>query len=669
MFPALKMSLAHEMLHEVTIFFHNFVFTMSETPKEILKKQWGYDSFRPLQERIIETVIARKDCVALLPTGGGKSLTYQIPALALDGVAIVVTPLIALMKDQVDALRRRGIRAVAINSSMSYREIDVALDNCVYGDVKLLYIAPERIDTPIFRQRVLKMVVSLVAVDEAHCISQWGYDFRPSYLKIKLLRQMLPEVPVIAVTATATQIVLDDICRHLELRKPEVFRSSFARDNLSFVVRQAQNKFEHILKVVNSMVGSSGIVYVRTRDHAEQIAKQLQQRGVSAEFYHAGLNFKTRSMRQADWTSSRTRVMVATNAFGMGIDKADVRYVVHHQIPESIEAYYQEAGRAGRDGKRAYAVLLFDDADRAAAARRIASEYPEKEVILKIYELLFNYLQVSIGGGKGEIYDFKMWEFVTRFNLYTLTVINAIKILELNGYMTLTDELDNPTRIMFRVSRDELYKIQVERVDFDGFVKVLLRNYTGLFVQFVAIDEAFLAQVSGYSEQRIVEMLLGLSRARVIRYIPRRLSPLLILEEERLPITSVRIDPATFDARRGNTELKVAAMIEYAAQNTECRSMLLRQYFDEQTDEPCGVCDVCIERRRAGLPPSEISLRALSIEQRIDELLRADSHTIHTLVAAIPLEASRTLSTLRRMIADGRVVQLSGGRLQRVSEN
>lgn len=638
---------------------------MSERSVEILKQYWGYDSFRANQQQIIDSVLSGRDSVALLPTGGGKSLTYQIPALEKDGVAIVVTPLIALMKDQVDALRRRGIRAVAINSSMSYREIDVALDNCVYGDVKLLYIAPERIDTPIFRLRVVKMVVSLIAVDEAHCISQWGYDFRPSYLRIRELRALLPEVPVLAVTATATNIVLNDICTHLSLQDPAIFRSSFARDNLSFVVRHTDNKFDHMLRVVNSIPSGSGIVYVRSRDAAQKISEQLYRSGISADYYHAGLGFKIRSQKQTEWQSGRTRVMVATNAFGMGIDKADVRFVVHDQIPDSIEAYYQEAGRAGRDGQRAYAVLLYNEGDNHTASRRLSAEYPPREVILKVYELIFNYLQVSIGGGKGEIYDFKLWEFVSRFNLYTLTVLNAIKILELNGYMTLTDELDNPTRVMFRVSRDELYKVQVERVDFDGFVKVLLRNYTGLFVQFVAIDEAFLSRTSGYSEKRIIEMLLSLSRARIIRYIPRRRSPLLILEEERLPSSSVRIDPATYETRRGLSELRVAAMVDYASQSSRCRSMTLRNYFDEQTTQACGVCDICIERKRAGLPPNIASEEAESITDSVMKLLsERDDHTIHTVVAGVHCDISRVLNEIRRMISSGTIVQLPNGRLR-----
>lgn len=631
-----------------------------------LEQYWGYKSFRPLQQEIIDSILSGHDTIALLPTGGGKSITYQVPAMVKDGIAIVITPLIALMKDQVEALRRRGIRAVAINSSMNYREIDIALDNCVYGDVKLLYIAPERIETPIFRHRVVKMQVSLIAVDEAHCISQWGYDFRPSYLKIDSLRKMLPEVPVLAVTATATQVVLEDIATQLSMDKPNVFRSSFARDNLAFVVRYTNNKFENIIRVINSMPSSSGIIYVRSRNTAQQIAEQLQQRGVSADFYHAGLGFAMRSAKQNQWLRGQTRVIVATNAFGMGIDKADVRFVIHHQIPESIEAYYQEAGRAGRDGERAYAVVLYNDQDRTAAAQRITSEYPDKQTIYQVYELIFNHLQISIGGGKDEIYDFKVWEFAAKAKIFTLTIINCIRILELNGYMTLTDEIDNPTRIMFRVGRDELYKIQVERVDFDGFVKVLLRCYTGIFVQFVAIDEAYLAHLSGYSEQRVVEMLMELSRARVIRYIPRRRSPLLILEEERLPLKSLRIAPNTYDLRKSRSEMNVNAMVDYATQTSQCRSMLLRSYFGDQAKSECGVCDVCIERRRLGLPANSLQSEVNSIRQNILAILSdtSTSHTLYTLTAAMPLRVGRVLEEVRQMISTGEITQLGNGSLK-----
>lgn len=638
---------------------------MSDKSLEILEKYWGYTSFRPLQQEIIDSVLSGKDTIALLPTGGGKSITYQVPALLKDGIAIVITPLIALMKDQVEALRRRGIRAISINSSMSYREIDIALDNCVYGDVKLLYIAPERIDTAIFRHRVIKMQVSLIAVDEAHCISQWGYDFRPNYLKIDSLRKMLPEVPVLAVTATATQVVMEDISTQLALKKPNIFKSSFARDNLAFVVRYTNNKFENIIRVINSMPTSSGIIYVRSRNAAQQIAEQLQQRGISADFYHAGLGFAMRSAKQNQWLKGSTRVIVATNAFGMGIDKADVRFVIHHQIPESIEAYYQEAGRAGRDGERAYAVVLYNDQDRIAAAQRITSEYPDKETIYKIYDLLFNHLQISIGGGKEEIYDFKVWEFAAKFKIFSLTIINSIRLLELNGYMTLTEEIDNPTRIMFRVGRDELYKIQVERVDFDGFVKILLRCYTGIFVQFVAIDESYLAYLSGYSEQRVVEMLVELSRARVIRYIPRRRSPLLILEEERLPLNNLRIAPNTYDLRKNRSEMNVAAMIEYATQSSQCRSVLLRSYFGDEAQSECGVCDVCIEHRRSGMSLATIGDEIESIRENIRAILSDTTkpHSLQSLTAAMPLRASRVLGEVREMLSGGELTQLNNGNL------
>lgn len=643
---------------------------MNTKTHEILKQYWGYDTFRPLQEHIISAVLTHRDVVALLPTGGGKSLTYQLPALVMDGITIVVTPLIALMKDQVDSLRKRGIRAVAINSSMNYREIDIALDNCVYGDVKLLYIAPERIATEIFRLRLQRMAVSLIAVDEAHCISQWGYDFRPSYLKISTLRELLPEVPMIAVTATATSIVLDDISKYLKLHDPQIFRASYERANLTFVVRRTENKNEHILRVIKGIESGSGIVYARTRAATEQIAEFLQTRGVSADFYHAGLGFALRSLKQRDWSSGKTRVIVATNAFGMGIDKADVRFVVHHQIPESLESYYQEAGRAGRDSKRAYAVVLYNDADNAAALRRISMEYPPIETIRQVYEALFNHFQIAIGSGKDSVHDFKLWEVAQKFNIYSLTVLNSIKILELNGYMTLTEELDNPTRIMFRISRDKLYAVQVERVDFEGVVKAILRHYTGLFTQFVSIDEHYLATVSGYTVERIVEMLLALSRADIIRYIPRRRTPLLIMHEERLEPKNLRIAPETLGLRRSKSELRIAAMIDYASQETQCRSLVLRNYFDEDTTDHCGVCDVCIERKKRGLEMYDSATATDdSIESSLIRALEVAPCDIRALMLAIKVPSNIVLNTIRRLIAQDKVQHLSNGQIAIVRKN
>lgn len=630
--------------------------------QEILEKYWGYKEFRPLQREIIASVMAGRDTVALLPTGGGKSLTYQVPALALPGVTIVITPLIALMKDQVDALRRLRINAVAIHSAMSAKEIDIALDNCVYGDVKLLYIAPERIDTRIFHTRVKKMEVSLVAVDEAHCISEWGYDFRPAYLKISRLREWLPDVPFLAVTATATSLVLEDIKLHLKLDEPKVFRGSFARPNISFVVRHGENKMEQMLRVIRGVEGS-GIVYARTRKATEEIAAQLALEGVSADFYHAGLGFRMRAARQEAWLRGEVRVIVATNAFGMGIDKADVRFVVHDQMPASLEAYYQEAGRAGRDGKPSYAVLLYNQMDSLAARRRIETSYPPLDTIRKVYEAIFNHLQVTVGGGKDAIFDFDLYEFASRFKMFQLTAFNAIKLLELNGYMTLTDVLDNPTRIMFRMSREELYKLQVDRTELDSFLRIVLRLYTGLFTEFVPVDEKYIAKMSGYTEQKVKELLYQLSVMRVIRYIPRRSSPLLILQEERLPSEDVVIAPATYHRRREMEELRASAMAEYAESGSQCRSVLLREYFDEVEPEPCGVCDVCLSRRADEMFRESDAFAGIKKEilRVLSGVPEGRSITLKALVAQVPGRPMMVLTMLRRLLAEGRVRQLNDG--------
>lgn len=637
-----------------------------EQAEQILEKYWGYTEFRPLQREIIASVLGGRDTVALLPTGAGKSLTYQIPALIGEGVTIVITPLIALMKDQVDALRKLKINAVAIHSAMNRKEIDIALDNAVYGDVKLLYIAPERIDSHVFRTRVKRMDVSLVAVDEAHCISEWGYDFRPSYLKIARLREWLPETPFLAVTATATRLVLDDIVKHLKMDEPEIFRGSFARPNIRFVVREGENKLEQMLRIIRS-VGGSGIIYARTRKDTEEIALQLREEGVSADHYHAGLGYRMRTARQESWITGKTRVIVATNAFGMGIDKADVRFVLHHQMPASLEAYYQEAGRAGRDGELSYAVLLHNGMDSVAARRRIEMEYPPLDMVRKVYEALFNHLQIAIGGGKDMIFDFDLADFATRFKIFPLTVVNSIKLLELNGYMSLTDVMDNPTRIMFRMSREDLYKLQVDRTDLEGFLKIILRMYTGLFSEFVAVDEAYIAKASGYLETKVSEFLYQLSVMKVISYIPRRTTPLLILHEERLPIGDVMIAPATYNRRREMEELRSAAMEEYAGNMTQCRSVMIRQYFDEERPEPCGMCDVCLSRKEVELYNGQEAYAAIEdlILQKLREMLRSQgggSVTIRSLVGEIPGRSMIVLTAIRRLIASGKVEQkIDGG--------
>ncbi len=569
----------------------------------ILKKYWGYDTFRPVQREAIDSVLAGRDTLVLMPTGGGKSLLYQLPALAQPGLCIVVTPLIALMKDQVDQLRKRGIKAAAVHSGLSQRQIDILLDNCVYGDVKFLYIAPERIGTEIFRLRAARMNVSLIAVDEAHCISQWGYDFRPSYLRIAELRTILPAAPVLALTASATTAVMEDIMAQLKMREGKVLRSPFARPNLSYSVRQTEDKPGQLLRIIANVPGQ-GIVYVRTREGTAQVAQLLKDNGVSAEYYHGGLASAERALRQDLWMSGKSRVMVATNAFGMGIDKPDVRYVVHYDIGDSPEAYYQEAGRAGRDGKRSYAVLLLGPDDRGRAMRRFAMEFPTPELIRECYEAIFNYLQIGIGDGKWASFEFNLFEFGTRHKIFPASAMNAIGILEQNGYMQLTEPADLPARIMFTVSRDDLYRIRIEREELDQILRVILRLYDGVFHGFVAIDEAEIAAVSGYTVERVKDLLSRLWNLRVIRYVPGGNSPLLILTEERLPIADLYIRPESYAHRKQSTSERMNAMFAYADDPAGCRSAALQRYFGEQDPADCGVCDNCLTKKKSRSVPA-----------------------------------------------------------------
>ncbi len=627
-----------------------------------LKRVWGYDTFRPLQGEIISTVMGGGDCVGLLPTGGGKSITFQLPALCSEGLVIVITPLVALMRDQVERLRKRHINAVMINSSMSARQIDITLDNCIYGDVKLLYIAPERIDTLIFRTRLKRMNVSMVAIDEAHCISQWGHDFRPSYLRIGSLREALPSVPFLALTATATEVVLRDIIHFLKLKDYKLYRDTFARPNIRFVVRETTNKYEQLLRIVESIDGT-GIVYCRTRKSTEATADFLRSQGISADFYHAGMASQLRTSKQREWSDGKIRVIVATNAFGMGIDKSDVRFVVHYQMPESIEAYYQEAGRAGRDGEMAWAVLLFESADSQKLSQKIELDYPPLEDIKAIYEKLFNYYSIAIGDGKDTVKDFSLMEFAAYAKYYSLTIHAALKILELGGYIALTDELDNPTRIKFRIERDDLYRLRVDTPKIDNFLRAMLRSYTGLFSDFTAIDEAYLAKVTGMAEHDVVKLLLELSRQKVISYIPRRRTPLIAFTEERLPISDLYIAPETYSSRRALSELRSLSMVEYVEQKEICRPRILREYFDEETQERCGTCDVCISNREGQQQREEQSLE--EIKERIIELLSGKrSYTLHTLIGSLRCHSELALRAIRSHLANNRIRQMPDGTIQ-----
>lgn len=564
----------------------------------ILKQYWGFTSFRSVQEQIIRSVMDGRDTLALMPTGGGKSLTYQVPTMAREGLCIVVTPLIALMKDQVDRLRRQGIPAVAIHSGLSPRQIDIALDNCAYGDTKFLYVAPERLATEAFRLRVGRMPVTLLAVDEAHCISQWGYDFRPSYLRIAELRERLPGVPVLALTASATKPVAEDIMFHLKFAEPNIIRSSFARPNLSYSVRHTDDKLGQLLRLLHNVPGS-GIVYARTREGTEQLAEQLRNEGFTAAAYHGGLGHADRSQRQEEWLQGRVRVMVATNAFGMGIDKGDVRFVVHYAMCDSLESYYQEAGRAGRDGARAYALLLVASDDGERITRRFEQEFPPLEKVKEIYERICSYLQIGIGEGGETSHLFNLYDFCAREHLYAGTVQSAVKLLQQNGYMTLTDAQDNPARVMFCVSRDDLYRLRLQRDRLDPFIRTLLRLYNGIFTEFRPIDEGELATWSGYTVERVKELLKELWQLRVIRYIPSNRSPILFLNEERLPREDLYIAPETYRRRQELMRERFEQMVAYAHNETECRSMILERYFGAEDPEPCGICDVCLARKRA----------------------------------------------------------------------
>ena len=570
---------------------------MEQKLHETLAKYWGYKDFRPGQEAIIYSVMAGNDTLALMPTGGGKSLTYQVPTLAREGLCIVITPLIALMKDQVDRLRQMGIAATAIHSGMSYTQIDIALDNCVYGDMKFLYVAPERLATEAFRLRVQRMKVSLLAVDEAHCISQWGYDFRPSYLRIAELRRLLPDVPVLALTASATQLVSDDIMKNLGFKSSNIIRSSFSRPNLSYSVRYTDDKNEQLLRVIRNVEGC-GIIYVQSREGSEQLADMLQKEGINASYYHAGLPYAERNIRQDEWSSGKVRIMVATNAFGMGIDKADVRFVVHYTMCDSLENYYQEAGRAGRDGKRSYALLLAASNDDKKISKRFEQEFPPLEEIKSIYEKICSYIQVAIGDGLYSSHVFNMQEFCIRERIFPGKVRSALKLLSQNGYISLIEEMENPAKILFTVSRDDLYKIRIDRQELDHIIRTILRRYNGIFTEFRAIDEREIATLTGYKIEKVKELLKRMWQMRIIRYIPANSSPMIFFDEERLPTKDIYISPDTYLHRKRLISERFDSMVEYADNKLECRSVLLQRHFGDLDAQPCGICDICLAEKR-----------------------------------------------------------------------
>ena len=564
--------------------------------QEILKQYWGYDSFRDLQEEIITSIGEGKDTLGLMPTGGGKSITFQVPALAQEGICIVITPLIALMKDQVQNLRKRGIKALAIYSGMTRQEILTALENCIFGNYKFLYISPERLDTEIFRTKLRSMKVSIITVDESHCISQWGYDFRPAYLKIAEIRELLPGVPVLALTATATPEVVKDIQTRLNFREGNVFRMSFERKNLAYIVRKTDNKTKELLHILQRISGSA-IIYVRNRRRTKEITELLTNEGITADFYHAGLDNAVKDLRQKRWQSGEVRVMVATNAFGMGIDKPDVRIVLHLDLPDSPEAYFQEAGRAGRDGEKAYAVILYAKSDKMTLHKRIVDTFPEKEYILNVYEHLQYYYQMAMGDGFQCIREFNLEEFCRKFKYFPVPVDSALKILTQAGYLEYTDEQDNSSRILFTIRRDELYKLREMGKEADALIQTILRSYTGVFTDYAYISEESLALRTGLTRQQIYNILVTLTKRRIVDYIPRKKTPYIIYTRERLDLRFLHIPPIVYEERKARYEARIKAMEEYVTTENVCRSRMLLHYFGEKNEHNCGQCDTCLSNR------------------------------------------------------------------------
>ncbi|MBR4088421.1 MAG: RecQ family ATP-dependent DNA helicase, partial [Bacteroidales bacterium] len=564
--------------------------------KGILKKYWGYDEFRPMQREIISSALAGKDTLALMPTGGGKSVCFQVPAMAREGICLVVSPLIALMKDQVQNLGNKGIKALAVYSGMTYSQIDAALDNAIYGDYKFLYVSPERLHTGIFRERVKKMDINFLVVDEAHCISQWGYDFRPAYLEISKIKELINDVPVIALTATATKSVAEDIMRILNFSEPNVISSGFERKNLSYVVRNVDDKFGNMLKICNGVPGT-GIVYVRERKRCEEISSFLRQNGITADFYHAGLSKELRNAKQDSWVKGQTRVIVATNAFGMGIDKPDVRFVIHYDMPDSLEAYFQEAGRGGRDGKRSYATMLWNSTDISRLRQIHTISFPDIQYIKEIYQKVFIYLNIPYEEGKESVNKFNLVEFSKKYSLNSVSAYYAIKYLEQEGYWELTDELDNPSRIMFAVGRDELYKVQIDNPALDSFIKSILRIYTALFSRLTPIDEEYIAKVTMDSPAGVKEKLKQLSGLKIIKYIPKVRTPLIIMNYERLVESNLYISQKRYRERKDLYQKRIESIISYVKEDSVCRSRMLIEYFGQEVKDDCGICDVCIRNR------------------------------------------------------------------------
>jgi ATP-dependent DNA helicase RecQ len=623
-----------------------------EQYKQILTKYWGFTTFKPLQEEIIISVVEGRDTLGLMPTGGGKSITFQVPALAQEGICLVITPLISLMKDQVNRLNGMAIKSIAIHSGLSAEEIDIALENAIYGDYKFLYVSPERISTRIFQGKASRLNLSLIVIDEAHCISQWGYDFRPSYLKIASLRDYVSDkVPFLALTASATLQVTEDIMEKLSFRKKNVLRTSFDRKNISYLVRKVEDKPTYLINTLKKARGS-GIVYVRSRKRSKEVAELLNTNEISADFYHAGLPIEIRDKKQDAWTSGDTRVIVSTNAFGMGIDKSEVRFVIHWDMPDSLENYFQESGRAGRDNKPATAVILFSPADKSRLLDSVRKKFPPIEKIKDTYEALCNYLQVPLGSGKDNVFEFNMSEFVSKFRLPVIETFNSLQFLQREGYMEFTEEINNPSRVHFVVSRDDLYKFQVANESFDGFIKLLLRSYTGMFSEFVAINEETLSKKSAATRDTIYQYLVKLSSLNIIHYIPGKKTALVIFTEERLQRKALLISPDNYLHVKEKYEIRLNKILEYVETDSRCRSVILLDYFGEESDR-CGICDVCRERNVLDLSKYEFDL----ILDEIKTQLEHHSPDAQELVKMVDHPEGQVIKVLQWLLDHNKIVK------------
>ncbi len=619
---------------------------------EILEKYWGYKQFRPLQEDIINAVLQGKDTLALLPTGGGKSICFQVPALAQEGICIVVSPLIALMKDQVENLVNKGVKAIAITSAMHKREIDIALDNCVHGNIKFLYLSPERLENEIVKVRLQKMKVNLIAIDESHCVSQWGYDFRPSYLKIETLRELLPKVPMLALTATATKEVVKDIQEKLGFKKEHVLQKSFERKNLAYVVLNEEDKLARLVKIINKLNGT-GIVYARNRKKTQDIANYLRSNNISADFYHAGLDVKMRDQKQSDWMHNKIRVIVCTNAFGMGIDKPDVRFVVHVDLPDSLEAYFQEAGRAGRDEKKAFAILLYNKGDKLELERNVEISFPEIEDIKQTYQALANYYQLATGSGLGVSFNFDIAALCDTYKLYSLTVFNSLKFLEKEGYISMTEAFYQPSRIKFEVNREDLYKFQIATPVFDPFLKLLLRSHAGMFDNFVKINEADLAQKITTSRIEVIKKLNYLQQHKLVTYLPQTELPQITFEQERVDAKHLVLSKENFSLLKKRAIDRMDSVIHYAESEHKCRSQILLAYFGETNTNRCNQCDLCLEENKIILQSDEFDI----ISEQILQLLAVHPLQLIKLVNAVTVGNEHKILHTIQLLLDNNIIE------------